>query len=30
MLGTHQRDFQKSKLFGSGMVEFFENELTEQ
>lgn len=30
MTGTHQHDFPKSKLFGSGMVEFFENELTEQ
>lgn len=28
--GTHQLDFHKSKLFGSGMIEFFENELTEQ
>lgn len=29
MTGTHQHGFHESKLFSSGMLEFFENELTE-
>lgn len=30
MTVTHQHEFHKSKLFSSGMAEFFENELTEK
>lgn len=30
MTVTHQHEFPKSKLFSSGMIELFENELTEQ
>lgn len=30
MTVTHQHEFRKSKLFSSGIAEFFENELTEQ
>lgn len=30
MTVTHQHEFHKSKLFSSAMIEFLENELTEQ